>query len=196
MRQHHVIYVPGMGDNIFHIQSMAVGLWRLHGVRGHFHEIPWRGQESFKPKFQRLLAKIDSLAAEDHEVSLVGASAGASAVLNAYLARTDKINRVVLICPKVNHPETVSRQTYAENPAFKESMEQLQPGLAKLTPQIRAEKLRIYYSPVDRTVAHADSSMTGVPERRLPRLKHSYAIVYAITIGAPALLRFLKSPTA
>ena len=192
MKQHHVIYVPGIGDNIWHIQSMAIRTWRLYGVRGHFHAMPWAGQESLKPKFKRLLNKIDKYASQGHKVSLVGASAGASAVLNAYVAQPDKINGVVLICPKINSPETVSKKTYRENPAFKESLELLQINLPKLTTQDKATKIISYYSPADGSISYAGSVIPGVPERRLPAIRHGYAIAYALTFGAHNFIRFLK----
>jgi pimeloyl-ACP methyl ester carboxylesterase len=191
-KQHHVIYVPGILDNIYHIQSLAVKTWRLYGVEGHCHVMPWVGEEAYEVKFQRLLDKVNALTADGHAVSLVGASAGASAVLNAFVRMPDKISGVVLICPKINGPETVSKKTYAENPAFKISLQQLQTSLKKLTARQKTEQLLLYYSPADGAIPYAGSAMPGVPERRLPPLKHGYAIVYAITFGARNLIHFLK----
>lgn len=191
-RQHHVIYVPGILDNIYHIQSISVRTWRLYGVRGHCHVMPWLGQESFGPKFQRLLDEIDKYLGQGHKVSLAGASAGASAVLNAYVALPGKINGVVLICPKINHPETVSKKTYRENPAFKESLELLQINLPKLTTHDKATKILSYISPADGSISYAGSVIPGVPERRLPAIRHGYAIFYALTFGAHSFIRILK----
>jgi len=193
MKQHHVIYVPGILDNIYHIQSMAVRTWRLHGVHGHCYVMPWLGEESYETKIQRLLDEINKYAVQGHSVSLMGASAGASAVLNAFVAQPDKIKGVVLLCPKINGPETVSKKTYHENPAFKESLEQLQTNLAKLTPRQKAERLLIYYSPADGTIPYKASVILGVPEKRLPPIRHGYAIVYGLTFGASTFIRFLKT---
>jgi pimeloyl-ACP methyl ester carboxylesterase len=189
--KHQIIYVPGIGDNVGHVQSAALKWWPLYGARGHFHAMPWLGQEPFQPKFERLLTLIDQLNEGGQRISLVGASAGGSAVLNAYLARQDKISGIVLICPKISRPGSVSQATYAQNPAFKESMEQFQGNLAKLTDSDK-KRMRVYYSPVDRVVPHADSVIPGVEEICLPRLKHSYAIVFAITFKARHLITFLK----
>lgn len=191
MKQHHVIYVPGILDNIYHVQSLAVGTWRLYGVYGHCHEVPWAGSEAWEPKLQRLLAEIDRYTSRGHAVSLVGASAGASAVINAYVERSDKIHRLIYICAKINAPETVSDKTYAENPAFKASLESLQANLKKLASADKAKMLSLY-SPVDKTVPHAATIIPGVVERRLPRLSYGKAIVYSLTLGAYELLRFLK----
>lgn len=192
--KHHVIYVPGIDDNIGYVQSAAVRLWRIYGVRGHFHIMPWRSEETWQTKFNRLLAQIDDLRGKGDTVSLVGASAGGSAALNAYVARRNKVSGVVLVCSKVKHPETVFQRIYAQSPALKDSLEQLQPSLAKLTAKDKA-KIRSYYSPVDRTVSYADSAITDVEEVRLPSFKHSYAIAYAIFIRAHHLLTFLKQTT-
>ena len=114
------------------------------------------------------------------------------AVLNAYVAMPDKITGVVLICPKINGPETVSKKTYAENPAFKESLERLQLNLNKMTSHDKSTQLLSYYSPADGTIPYAGSHIPGVPERRLPALRHGRAIVYALTFGAPSFIRFLR----
>ncbi|HET7059970.1 MAG TPA: hypothetical protein VFH99_01470 [Candidatus Saccharimonadales bacterium] len=190
-RQHHAIYVPGILDDKLRIQSTIVATWRLYGVHGHCHEIPWAGAEAWRPKFQRLLAEIDKYHSQGHQVSLVGASAGASAVLNAYAERSDKINGLIYICAKINTPETVSQKTYDENPAFKTSLELLQANLPKLKPQDKVKMLSLY-SPADGTVPYAATVIPGVKESQLPRLKHGRAILYSLSFGASGLARFIK----
>lgn len=188
----HVIYVPGIADDIYHAQSLLVRTWRWSGVHGHCHEMPWLGPESYEVKFQCLLDEIDKHSAAGHDVALIGASAGASAVLNVYVVRPDTINKgVILLCPKINYPETVSPKTYAKNPAFKESLEQLQGNLGKLS-AAQKQRILICYSPADGTVPYEASTIPGVQEKRLPSLKHARAILYGISFGAPSTLRFLK----
>ncbi|HEX5456277.1 MAG TPA: hypothetical protein VFW77_02820 [Candidatus Saccharimonadales bacterium] len=143
MKQHHIIYVPGILDDIYHAQSLAAATWRIHGVHGHCHPVPWAGKEKWQPKFQKLLDEIDRYRAEGHDVSLVGASAGASAVLNAYAERADSVKGLVYICAKINAPETVSRKTYAENPAFKTSLELLQKNRKRFKPEDKARMLSL-----------------------------------------------------
>ena len=192
MKQHHVIYVPGILDDKLLVQSSLIRFWRFHGVHGHCHEIPWAGPEAWAPKFRRLLDEIDQYAEQGHHVSLVGASAGASAVLNAYAERKDSITGLVYICAKINAPETVSDKTYAENPAFKTSLSQLQDKLKTLTPADKTKMLSLY-SPGDKTVPYAATVIQGVEERGLPRFNHGKAILYGIGLGAGSMLGFLKS---
>ncbi len=186
-QQHHVIYVPGILDDIYHAQSLLVGLWRLRGVHGHCHEIPWTGEEDWQPKFRRLLDKIDRYKAQDDDVSLVGASAGASAVLNAYVARKDSIAGLVYICAKINAPEIVSDRTYGKNPAFKTSLYALQDNLGKLTDADKAKMLSLY-SPADKTVPYAATVIPGVKEHALPGLNHGKAILYSLGPGAGTVI--------
>ncbi|HYH36041.1 MAG TPA: hypothetical protein VD706_00905 [Candidatus Saccharimonadales bacterium] len=182
--------MPGLGDDIWG-QGFFVRWWRLHGVRGHIHEIPWKGREAWEPKLQRLLDKIDMLAEQGHQVSLVGASAGASAVINAYVERRDRITTVAYICAKINRPETVSEKSYAINPAFKTSLYALQDALKKLTPGDKA-KFHSFYSPGDNYVPYKATTIPGVNENKLVPLRHGPAIMFSISLGAQKLLRPLK----
>lgn len=195
MRQHYVIYVPGILDDKYHIQGLAVATWRLYGLRSHIHPMPWAGDEAYQAKKARLVARIDSYAAAGHTVSLVGASAGASAVINAYVQRKDIIQSLICIAGKINGPETVSAATYSRNPAFKTSMDELQRSLAQLNDRDRAKLLSLY-SEGDTSVPHEATVIPGVEERTLPRLGHGKAIIYSLTVGAPIIISYLKRRAA
>lgn len=193
--KHCILYVPGIGDDLYHAQSIAVWCWRLLGVKAICHEMPWMDQAGFEEKLQRLLNLIDKAAADGYAVSLVGASAGASAVLHAYAARPDDVRAVVYICGKLNRPEAVAKRTYASSPAFRESMLRLSSVLQRFT---AADKKRFWslYSPADRVVPYNDTYLEGVTEKRLPNLHHGWAIMYAITVNAPAIIRHIKQLSA
>jgi len=190
--KHHVIYVPGILDDIYRAQSTALRFWWLWGVQAHLHAMPWAGQEAYRSKFERLLAEIDGHLEKGHVVSLIGASAGASAVLNAYDQRKDKINAVVYICGKINRPEAVSQRTYRANPAFQTALVQLQGVLQRLDSTDKS-KLQSLYSAIDVSVPYADTRIPGVKERKLPSFRHGWAIIYAVTIGARGIVVYLKT---
>lgn len=188
---HHVIYVLGLGDHRTRGQRLAPKYWQLFGVQGHTFVMKWGDKELFAPKLERLLALIDRLAADGSRVSLVGASAGASAVLVAFAARPDKVASVVCICGKINHPETVSPHRYTENPAFKESLAELQRVLPRLSNRQRSRilSLRPFY---DDVVPVADMYIPGAHMRRIPAAGHVVSIVVALIFSAPFFIRFLK----
>ena len=174
------------------VQSTLIRSWRFHGVRGHCHAIPWAGEEAWQSKFQRLLDEIDEYAGQGHKVSLVGASAGASAVLNAYAERRDKVAGVGLYMCQGQCAGTVSARNLCQESGFQgSSLELLQGNLKKLTAADKA-KMRSYYSPNDGTVPYATTVIKGVDETRLPALRHGRAILYSLSFGFPKLIRFLK----
>lgn len=192
--KHHVIYVPGIMDDVAYAQSTLVRLWRIYNLVGLTHSMPWTGAADYPAKAQRLLALIDSLHAQGRTVSLVGASAGASAVLNAYHDRLDVINGVVLVCPKINNSDNIGSEIETKNPSFIQSMNVLEVRLPQLTD---ANKQRIIslLSPRDGLVPREDSFIAGVTEQRLPPLRHNSAIAYAITFGFKKVADQLNSFT-
>ena len=161
-------------------------------MHGHMHEMPWRGHGEYDQKHQALLAHIDSLHAEGCLVSLVAASAGASAALNAYVERRDHIDKVVLVCGKINRPEAVSERLYQCNPAFRPAMTQLQQTLTSLTDADKAKILSLY-SPVDNVVPYKDSHIDGVREERLWSLNHPASILASISLQFGHIAQFVKS---
>ncbi len=160
-------------------------------MRGHIHEMPWKGNGAWEPKLQRLLHEIDMLAEQGHQVSLVGASAGASAVLHAYAERKDKITGVAYLCAKINAPETVSEKTYAINPAFKTALYSLQDVLNTLTPEDKA-KLHSFYSPGDHYVPYEATTVQGVAESKIAPLMHGPAIIFSLIFPGKILAPLKK----
>lgn len=191
-QQIDIIYVPGIHDDIYHAQSLMLIPWRLFGVRGHCHVMPWLGKQSYEPKLQSLHEEVNSYRAQNHRVFLVGASAGASAVLNLYAEHPSELAGVALICPKLSHPETVRAAIYEANPAFQTALTILQPNLGLLGRREKA-RMAIYYSPKDGVIPYEDSSLPGVKEYSLPPVRHGFAILYAITFGAFRLCTRLKA---
>ena len=188
---HHLIYVPGLGDHRSRGQQLVVRLWELFGIKSHCYVMRWSDKEPFAPKLERLLSLIDELFEDGDKVSLVGTSAGASAVLVAFAARMDKITGVVCICGKVNHPETISPSRFLVNPAFKESLAALQQALPKLGPQVRSRIMSIHPL-MDGSVPPADTIIPGAREKLMPTIGHSFSIFIALTFGAYGIMNFLR----
>jgi pimeloyl-ACP methyl ester carboxylesterase len=188
-RRHFIIYVPGLGDNRVRGQTLALALWRVFGVQTQLYQMNWVDGEAFPPKLERLLAQIDAYHAAGRVVSLVAASAGASAALNAYVQRPDKISGVVFICGKLGgsfHPSY-----HQTNPAFAQSMEMLPKNLGKLLPADTAKMLSLH--PIDDPIVPiANTKLPGVLSQRMPVHGHFLGIAYGLTVRAGANVRFLK----
>jgi len=191
MKPIHLIYIPGLGDDNPKGQRWAIARWQKHGVEAELFQMKWADKEPWKPKFDRLLKRIDELAKHGTAVGLVGASAGGSAVINAYAARKDKILGCVLIAGKVNRPEAIGIGYRQKDPAFVESAYGCSKALATLNDNYRS-KILSRYALADETVYKPDSRIPGAHNRIVPTVGHAITIGTQITLGVPSFVRFFK----
>lgn len=154
----------------------------------------WSDKEPWQPKFNRLLARIDSLKASGHKVGLVGASAGGSAVINAFAARKDAVVGVVCIAGKINYPETIGQNYRRENPAFATSAEQCKISMISLD-QVDRKLIMSRYAAFDETVRRRDSYIKGAHNRTVLMVGHVLTIATQILFAAPSFIHFLKRQT-
>lgn len=190
VKTHDVVYIPGIGDTKTTIQELAVKTWRLYGIVPHIFPMHWADKQPFQPKYKRLLAYIDTLLAQGHKVSLVGASAGASVVLNVYAARP-AIHGVILVAGKVNHPKTIGAWYRCNAPAFVESAQLAQQSLGRLTPEQRI-RINSRYGVIDTVVRRKDSVIPGARNTTVVCFGHALTIAYQLTLGAWLHVRFLR----
>jgi hypothetical protein len=187
----HVIYITGLGDHKIARQQSAINAWRWWGVEPELFQVRWADKEPWESKLKRLLARIDDLRAQGKQVGLVGASAGASALINAYAARKDQLVGAVCIAGKINRPEIIGKRYRAENPAFITSAYNCKEALKTIEPAYR-QRILSRYAVFDGVVYRKDSHVPGVHNRVSPTIGHIPTIALQITIGAPSFLRFLK----
>lgn len=181
--EHHIIYIPGLGDTKIRGQQLAVRLWRTYGVYGHCHPVIWSDDESFDNKLAGVLREIDELNGQGHIVSLMGASAGASMALHAYAARKETVSGVVLVCGELADATTINPDYFEKNPAFQDSMERLPKTLQQLTPDDRLRIMSLH--PIyDETVPIKDTYLDGA------RMYTSISFGHAVTIGFTLTLDF------
>ncbi len=191
----HVMYIPGLGDKrTFLVQKLFVRAWRAYGVRGHYFTVGWAENTPIAPKLERLINKIDALAEKGDKVALIGASAGASLALNAFVRRPDKVVGVVCISGKIHNPQNIAAEVYEVNPGFKESLDLLDSSLKKLAPVLR-KRIRSVYSTGDILIPAHDSILSGAENVSVDKLGHTAHIVMQITKGARINIRFLKKLT-
>lgn len=186
----HVIYVPGLGDHRAHGQNIAIQLWRIFGLRPHYMPLGWNNGEGFNAKQKRLLELVDTLCATGDSVSLVGVSAGASAVLNTY-AQSSNVSKVVCICGKINNPETISKQRLAANPDFGESMGSLAESMRSL--KSKTKNILSIHPWRDQIVPPSETIIKGAKEMTLPGWNHVSGIFFGVVFGSYAISRFVRS---
>jgi pimeloyl-ACP methyl ester carboxylesterase len=187
---HQVIYVPGLGDSRDFGQDNAIKKWKKFGLDAHYFPLGWSDQEKFEPKLKKLLAKIDEFTAQGHLVSLIGVSAGASAVLNAY-ARRPEVTGVVLVGAKVQNPQSIGQETFDENPAFKDSMFMVADSLESMGPE-KISRILSIHPLYDGRVPVADTRIPGAVEKTVPVIGHMLGIFYVIAFRGRLIANFLS----
>lgn len=188
--QHHIIYIPGLGDKKVGAQQLVVNTWKLWNSEPHLFQMNWSDHEPYAPKQARLLALVDKLA-QTGSVSLVAASAGATAAINTFAQRKEIIQGVVCIAGKINNPQAIGGGYKRNNPAFWESAHETPDALASLGEQDRSRilSIRAMFDPI---VPARDSVLQGANNRLTWTSGHAITIATQLLFGAPKFLHFLK----
>jgi pimeloyl-ACP methyl ester carboxylesterase len=164
----------------------------MYGLEPHYHAMHWGDGEAFAPKLDRVLAEIDELKSQGYTVSLVGSSAGAGAVLNAYAQRKDAIAGVVYICGKIQNAQTIHERTYQRNPAFRQSLDMLQGSIRSFSPQ-ELDRILSIHPLRDGLVPVPDTKIPGVKEKTIYTIGHAFSIGFALILGSRTIAKFLNS---
>lgn len=138
---------------------------------------------------QKLLAVEDAIErAGDKHVVLIGESAGGSMALHAYARHPRAVKRVVTLCGKNSHPETVGERYLQYSPAFKGSMDHLNESLSQLTARQMASVVSIH--PLyDHIVPVRETLLPKCRRIRVPLVGHMAVIILLITLLSPIIVR-------
>ncbi len=193
MKEHHVIIIRGLGDHgSMQVEwNFIIKLWGHFGVKVHVFTPSWADNEPFSLKLKRLTDQIDYLTAQGFLVSLVGISAGASAALNAYVVKKDKVHKVLFICGKIRSPDKVNARYFIENPAFKDSLDLSTANSQKLQASDK-QKMLYMYALSDMTVPARVNKLVGVQTKVVIAFGHILGIAVALIFYSRYISRFLK----
>lgn len=197
-KEHHIVYVPGLSDQSFinrNLSSRLPVIWGLYGFKTHIIYPHWQEGNSFHPKLSRILQKIDELNSLGYRVSLVGQSAGAGAVLNAFCERREMINGVINICGRVRTGAGVrptleiagkNSLAFVESVLFFERKNE-----PSLNDQDR-KKIMTVRSLWDEVVPKSTVPIIGAKNIVIPFVEHSLSGIVACTLYSAVILGFLK----
>jgi hypothetical protein len=196
-KRHAVIIVPGLGDNVNTIQ-IATNHWRKSGLEIIVHSVGWRnGEKEFKPKLDLLEVLIDKLVNKGNFVSLVGTSAGGSAVLNAYIERKKVLNKIIIICSRLRvgsqhgfrsfEKRTASSRVFAQSIMLSEAREKS----LSLADRKRIMTVRAQFG--DELVPIDTAILKDAKNTTIPTIEHVFSIGAALTVFSKPLIEFLIS---
>jgi predicted alpha/beta hydrolase family esterase len=181
----HILYISGFGDKYDRLRLRCLSWWKFSGVTVELIPMKWESGT-----FEQKLARIDTAInrAKGKKVVVIGESAGGSMAVHTYARRANDIYKVMTLCGKNTHPEGVSESYYVHYPAFRESMNQLNASIETLTHKQKSEFVSIHplYDP---TVPVRETLLPGCRQMRLWTVGHFTAIVLALTILSPLIVR-------
>lgn len=150
----------------------------------------------FIPKLEQIVQKIDELTAKGCLVSLVGQSAGGSAVINAFIERPDKVVGVVNITGRLRSPGQPSlEEASSGSPAFADSVRRCESKLPNLTNEQRKRIMTIRPS-IDKVVPSESVAVEGATNIVSPVRGHSLGGAYIATMKTSAWMKFLRGLAA
>ena len=187
----HVIYIPGLGDGYDPTRKFLLGLWRYKNISVELVPMLWSQDDGFEAKQRRVSDAIDRAVALNKRVVLVGESAGGSMAVNIYAAHKNNIARVITLCGKNTHPETVSPRLYKKNPAFYDSMNAVGTSIDSLNIKARREFTSIHpiYDPV---VPIRETLLDDCRQVRIFAYGHLAPILLLLSIFSPVVAREVR----
>ncbi len=195
LKEKTTIIVPGLGDEISWLKLLTLH-WQLVGVNVVFCQLNWRDQQPFQPKLKKLAKVIGDLTRQGHQVSLVGTSAGGSAVLNAFLENSDLVHRVANVCGRLKVGSTSGLRAFSKktstSPAFAESVELFESREHFLTDLQRSKILTVRPFFGDELVPADTVSVRGARNIVIPSIEHALSIGLALSLFSSPLLAFLQ----
>ena len=186
-----IIYVPGLGDKNLQGRQRALKLWRYRGVKVQVFGMDWSVDEPWATKLSRLNEHIVSLKSENTSITLIGESAGASAVTQALASNPHLIDGVVLLCGKSQYPELLGDSFTRPNPSLKDAVRSSSIAIAGLTPDQKTQMLNLH--PVlDFIVPVKETRILGVKNSTIPMVGHITSIAFGITAWSWRIIRFAR----
>ena len=180
------LVVPGLGDQIVLHQFLTAG-WRLGGIAPVIYRMGWHDGENFEDKLEKLLDRIDSLRNEADRLSLVGTSAGASAVLNAFLERKTVVYKAVNVCGRLRPGTNVGIRGFDERTkssrSFRESVIRFSENEERLDKADKKRILCVYPLLGDELVPRGACVLEGANNISVPTGEHMLSIGFAVMFG-------------
>ncbi len=195
-KEHSVIIVPGLGDETRFL-AFATRFWRGQGLEPIVYSVGWRdGENEFLPKLKRLMGLIDKLVGKGNVVSLLGTSAGGSAVLNAFIERKNVVHKIINVSGRLRTGPVTGFRSFksktASSPAFAQSIRLFEAREETLSAVDRRKIMTVRALFGDELVPSETTILQGAYNTVVPTPEHVFSIGMALTLFSEPLIMFLK----
>lgn len=193
---HHIIIVPGLGDNVSKTQFWINHWPKDEGLTFELWSANWEEYEdTFSDKYNRLLKKVKNLKREYKDISLIGISAGASLVANIYANNPTLIHKIVNICGRLKMKKrgfpTLEWITF-RNLNYIHSVYEFEKNEKKLN-ETERKQIMILTGIYDELVPVSTIYLNGAENKYIPFIGHNFCITLSLTVFKSTILDFLKS---
>jgi hypothetical protein len=188
-----VVFVPGLGDRLGWLvrgQQLALRSWWSLGVRTTTFRVRWSADARFADRVAALVSVVDGCHARGERVALLGASAGAGAVLAAFAHRPEVV-AVALVAGKFRRPDHLPDPVLDHNDVFDEALRAVPGALERLGPAERRRILSLR-STKDGVIPDDDPVLPGAVNERMPVVGHVTAIGFALVVRGRRIVRFAR----
>lgn len=193
-QEHKVIIGPGLDGRTKNIEWLTKNWPEKYGLQPVVIPITWKDGEHFKSKLRQITDLIDQFAEQGDLISLVGCSAGGSAMLNAFVERKNMIHRIVnnggFLRPGKRRGFRSFETRTAASPAFRESILRFAELEPTLTPADRAKILTV--RPLfDELVPPETVVIQGAINSQVSMIEHVLGLTTALVKYDPVIM-FLR----
>lgn len=195
--QHHLVIIPGLGDDTKFLQFVTRNWQKKYGIIPHVISFGWKGKTAlFTARLENLYDIVQSLLQKGHTVSLLGTSAGGSAAINIY-SKFPEISYVINVCGRLRKGIDVYpslEQATKHHPIFTESILACENTIDRL---ISTDKDKILMRPLyDEIVPVSTMTIAGVTNKRIIAVEHVASMFIAMTLYAKSISSFINPCTA
>lgn len=190
-QKHTVIYVPGLGDTNISNRERMLGIWHYKAIEIIPHTVNWSIAEPWQVKLSGLVNKIDEQLARGNKVSLIGESAGASAVIQALEKREELLHIVILLCGKSQYPDRIGAGLKRKNPALYEAVTGSHAYIQSMSDKAKSKVLN-FHPIADPVVPISETKIAGVRNIWIPSFGHAISIVFGMTIWSFKIVQCIR----
>ena len=191
----NLIIIPGLGDDARYTKFITKNWEKNHGIKVTVMNFGWSGNDDkFQKRFDAIDKKIEKFLQENKNVSLLGISAGGSAVINLYSKRKDQIEKVICVCGRLRDPNIGRMWNHRKKDlgVFTQSVRLAEKNIEKLNEK-DLEKFLTIRPIYDDVVPVRTMTLNGAKNKKVNAIQHMISIFLIMTRYSSISAKFINS---
>jgi len=188
--KHYVVILPTLMDDAPAIR-LFTRFWPLFGLTPVVLKFGWKDLKDelgFTLNINKIINEIDSFS-EKGTVSLIGCSAGGSAVINVFSQRTETVNKVINVCGALKSDGVLSK---FDTPAYIDSLKFCEKAVLEMSIENKKRIMTIRPRFGDEFIKKELVSIENAKNTTIPTIEHMFSIFMTLTFFSGSIFNFLK----